>query len=135
MIEFYNYKTALLYLFIRCMGNGFYDVMCKYGNIKKSNIKHKISEMKNYDKSAYREISLILSNCIKAFTEGVVSDNETSYCQENTSDKYYYTFGALFDKLRWACGENEVFFYEDFGDALSYLIAEEFFIDDIGRIS
>ena len=129
MTDFYNYKTALLYLFIRCMGDGFYGEMCKYGNIQDSSLKHKISEMKKGDKSAYREISIILQNCIKAFTEGEISDKETIFCQKNASDKYYFTFGAFFDKFKWACNENEPFFYEDFSDALSYIISREFYID------
>ena len=129
MTDFYNYKTALLYLFIRCMGDGFYGEMCKYGNIQDSSLKHKISEMKKGDKSAYREISIILQNCIKAFTEGEISDKETIFCQKNASDKYYFTFGTFFDKFKWACNEDEPFFYEDFSDALSYIISREFYID------
>ena len=61
MVKTFNYKTALLSLFIESMGYGFSKLICKYYAIGKkmspNNFKQKKSAMNSGDYRAYREIS------------------------------------------------------------------------------
>ena len=146
MIKTFNYKTALLSLFIKSMGDGFSKLICKYYAIGKkmspNNFKQKKSAMNSGDYRAYREISYSLINCLNVFTlswykiynkfygndvKEIIDD--TSFCPENVTEKYYYNFKELFRMFKWGGEINDDFFYESFESALSYLIAKNFFFD------
>ncbi len=147
MVKTFNYKTALLSLFIKSMGDGFSKVICKYYVIVKkmspNNFKQKKSAMNSGDYRAYWEISYSLINCLNVFTLSWYKNynknfggnydkkiiDDTSFCPKYVTEKYYHNFNEFFDIFKWGADINDDFFYESFERALSYLIARKFYSD------
>jgi len=144
MLETYNYKTALLLLFIKSMGDGFTKIICHYWPYPKTmtpnNFKQKIAKMNSGDYESYREISYALINCKDIFTSPSYKihnslynndvkeiKTDTSFCPEDGSDKYYFNFRDFFYIFKSADNIDDDFFYESFENTLSYLIAKEFY--------
>ena len=144
MLKTYNNKTALLLLFIKSMGDGFTKIICQYWPYSKTmttnNFKQKIAKMNSGDYDSYREISYALINCKDIFTypsykiHNSLYNNDvkefktdTSFCPEDGSDKYYFNFRDFFYIFKSADNIDDDFFYESFENALSYLIAKEFY--------
>lgn len=140
MSKFYNYKTTLLSLFIKSMGEGFSKLICEHWIYSKkmspNNFKQKMAKMSSGDYKTYREILYSLENCVESFTKAiftVYSDNntnvltDTSFCPECGSDKYFFNFREVFHIFK--CGDyiDTDFFYESFENALSYFIAKSFY--------
>ena len=133
----YNYRTALLSLFLSSMGDGFYDTICEYYPIKIDNLKKKIMEMKKGEFSSFEIVWKAVYETIGAMA-ALHPDNKELYCPEYASEKYYYTLSLMMDYFFYSstannssAKDNEYYFpYESFEDSLSYLIGSNFYFSN-----
>lgn len=131
MFKTYNLKTAFLSLFIKSMGSGFSEVICKYystGEITKNNFKQKFKKMNSGDKNIYQEITSTLGNLQNLFTapKMCTPEDDDTFCEKDLSDKYYFSFARFIPVFINAAYTYEYFFYESFENALSYLLTSSF---------
>lgn len=129
MLEYYTYKCKLLDLFLKSLGGGFPEIINNYNpKLKSNNMKQKINAMYAGNVKAYNDIFNSIDNCIRAFTEGELSDKSTLFSEENASDKYWTSFNELFHSYFFSRFQGD-FFYESTENIIAYFIAKNFYTE------
>lgn len=127
MRKYPSYKTKMLVLFLKSLGDGFPEIIYKYNkDLKPNNLKQKIRSMYEGNEHAYSEIYYAIHNCIRAFTYGEVADKSTMFSEKESSDKYWTSFHELYNHFLDFEGN---FFYELYDDVFSYFIAKSFYTE------
>lgn len=122
-MKHYNFKTAMLNLFVECLGRGFSGVVSVYTGIKSNNFKQKMFKMNQGDNTAYSDILRGLRWTFEPICGGFY-DEKSLFCDSDTLAKYDEINFNLFSNFEIFALSDENFFYENDEDVLAYLTAK-----------